>query len=218
MRPPLIVFDWDGTLVDSGAAIAAAMNQALAEEGLPTVPPERVQAHIGLSLDEVIHGICDQPLGEAALASLRATYRRAFFALPPGSMPLFPGVREALDALRAGGARLAIASGKSRRGLEQAADDLGVAALFSRIAGADEVPRGKPAPDLLEAILAGEGVAPASAWMVGDTTYDMGMARAAGVPALGVTWGLHPAADLVAAGADALVDRPDQWVTKLLPD
>ena len=135
-------------------------------------------------------------------------YKEVFVRLrrqPNYHEPLFPGAREALAALAGDGWLLGIATGKSRRGLVQVIEHHGLGGLFVTTQTADDHP-GKPDPAMLRRAMADCGVEPAAAVMIGDTTYDMAMARAASVAAIGVGWGCHPLAELEDAGAVAVVD------------
>ncbi|RMD48326.1 MAG: HAD family hydrolase [Alphaproteobacteria bacterium] len=213
-EPVLVVFDVDGTLVDSAAAIAEVMARAFAAEGLAPPAEAAVRAVIGLSLDEAIARLAPD-LDGPARARLVAGYRAAFLAAAEAApaaearrMPLFPGVRETLERLAALDAvLLGIATGKSRRGVARLLDLHGLGGLFHSVQTADDHPS-KPHPAMLEAALAETGVAPGRALLVGDTTHDVAMARAAGVAALGVSWGCHPPEALARAGAWRLAERP----------
>jgi phosphoglycolate phosphatase len=205
----LVVFDVDGTLVDSQAHILAAMERAFAEIGHPPPPREAVLAIVGLSLPVAMARLAPgmpNRVGtlveayKAAFAALRADDRGA--ALPP----LFPGARACLAALSAEPwTLLGIATGKSRRGLLHLFDLHGFGEVFQTVQVADDHPS-KPHPAMLEACLRETGVAPARAVMVGDTTYDIEMAGAAGMAAIGVSWGYHAPDALRAAGAGIVID------------
>lgn len=202
----LVVFDVDGTLVDSQAQILAAMAAAFAELGRPPPPRAAALAVVGLSLPLALARLAPPGLAAGGLERMAAAYRRAFAAeRAAGAAPLYPGAVAALDALAARpGLQLGIATGKSRRGLRHLLDEHGLGGRFATLHCADDHPS-KPDPAMLNAALAATGVAAGRALMVGDTTFDIAMGRAAGVHTLGVTWGYHPAAELAAAGAGALV-------------
>ncbi|MCS6987311.1 MAG: HAD-IA family hydrolase [Sphingomonadaceae bacterium] len=213
----LAVFDCDGTLVDSCAHIVRAMHEAFARLRLPAPPPEAVRRVVGLSLPQAMEVLA--PRGDASLhRALAEAYRAAFRELRhSGALqpePLYPGMRELLDALRAAGWALAIATGKSDRGLALLLDRLGLAGHFVARHTADRHPS-KPHPAMLQACLADTGVAAEAAVVVGDTAFDMAMAAAAGVRAIGVAWGYHAPAELEAAGAVA-VARDAQHLEVLL--
>lgn len=208
-RPRLVIFDVDGTLVDSQDHIHAAMVAAFDAEGLIAPPRAEVLAIVGLSLPEAVSQLVPG-LVESRRDRIVAAYKASFAPLRGAARaPLYPGARETLLALRTrGDVALGIATGKSRRGLAHllAAHDL--AGLFVTMQVADDHPS-KPHPSMVVAALEETGVAAADAVMVGDTTYDMAMARAAGVEALGVGWGYHAAADLTRAGASEVLGAYD---------
>lgn len=192
----LVVFDVDGTLVDSQAHILAAMGAAFAALDLPV--PDRVACLgvVGLSLPEAMARLAPE-LSAADNAALVAAYKDSFAGLRAETLsPLYPGAAEALRRLAArGDIVLGLATGKSRRGLNHILAAHGWRDLFQTVQVADDHPS-KPHPSMLHACLSETGIAPGHAVMVGDTVFDMDMARAAGMPGLGVAWGYHPAARL----------------------
>jgi phosphoglycolate phosphatase len=207
----LIVFDCDGTLVDSQHLIIDAMNATFEARGLPTPPAEAVRHIVGLSLAEAI-GRLVPDIDQVELAMLVEGYKQTFQAMrrqPLFHEPLFEGARETLHALARRGHILAVATGKSDRGLASVLQHHALAPLFVSLQTADRHPS-KPHPSMLEAAMRETGSAPHESMMVGDTSYDMQMARAARVRAIGVAWGYHPVAALELAGADAVIDRFDQ--------
>jgi phosphoglycolate phosphatase len=204
-KPRLALFDFDGTLVDSQHAIQTCMESAFRGVGL--APPALAQTHrvIGLPLERCMALLAPDSDG-AVHARLVDGYKEAFFALrTDGGMvePLFPGVLAALDALAADGWLLGIATGKARRGLDAVLASHGLAPRFVTLQTADRAP-GKPDPTMVRWALDEAGVGRADAIMIGDTSYDMAMAKAAGVGAIGVVWGYHSPEDLTRAGADRL--------------
>ena len=211
----LVVFDYDGTLVDSQAAIVGTMQDSFGELGLAAPAPEAVRRVVGLALERAIDRLCLRP-GEATadaalVAALAAAYRRRFLALrsQQGILhePLFAGIREARAALARPERRFAIATGKSRRGLLAGLAGHGLAAQFQVLKTADDGPS-KPHPDILQQAMRETGVEPAETLMIGDTVFDIEMARVAGAHALGVAWGYHDPHELLAAGARAVAARP----------
>lgn len=207
----LIVFDCDGTLVDSQHLIIDAMNVTFETHGLPPPPADAVRHVVGLSLGEAITTLLPT-VGQAELALLVDGYKQAFQAMrrqPLFHEPLFEGARETLQELDRRGHLLGIATGKSDRGVASVLEHHALAGLFVSLQTADRHPS-KPHPGMLEAAMRETGSAPDETWMVGDTSYDMLMAGAAGVRAIGVGWGYHPSATLEQAGADIIVDRFDQ--------
>jgi phosphoglycolate phosphatase len=201
----VLVFDCDGTLVDSGAMIVAAMADAFDGSGLPAPPDAAVRQVIGLSLDEAVRGLVPD-LAPDLQAALARRYRTAFAALRADARydePLFPGLGELLAELDAGGRRLAIATGKSRRGVDHVLVKHGLERCFVSVQTADDNPS-KPHPEMLKRAVAEAGGRLEEACMIGDTSFDMEMARLAGVAAIGVGWGHHDPAHLTAAGARAV--------------
>lgn len=197
----LVVWDVDGTLVDSQAHIVHAMAHGLAAAGLPPLPRERVLSIVGLSLPVAIAALL--PDADAATrAAVEAGYRDGYHARRvAGESPLFPGAREVLDHLAArDDVLMAVATGKSRRGLDALIPAHGLAGMFVAAECADGHPS-KPAPDMLLACVDRAGLSPRDTVMVGDTSFDMDMARAAGTAGFGVGWGYHAPARLLASGA-----------------
>jgi len=206
-RPRLVVFDCDGTLVDSQATILASMAAAWSEAGLVPPAPERVRAIIGLSLEEAMQRLA----GEAAPARLRALadgYRRAFkqcLARPQHEDPLYPGVVETLAGLARDQVRLAVATGKGMAGLKATLGQHDLLDRFISLQTADRA-RGKPHPEMLHNAMRDARVGPERTLVVGDTVHDMQMAANGGVAAIGVSWGYHASADLTRAGARVVID------------
>jgi phosphoglycolate phosphatase len=209
----LVVFDMDGTLIDSAAMIVAAMDAAWCAEGL--APPDRARtlSIVGLSLPVAMAQLAPA-LPEARRDRLVAAYKAAFGALRATELaPLYPGARAALEALAARpGTLLGIATGKSRRGLDHVLQAHGLADFFATMQVADDHPS-KPDPSMLQAARAQTGAT--RAVMVGDTTFDIDMARAAGMPAVGVAWGYHPPEALVASGAAVVIAAFDALLPAL---
>lgn len=202
-RFDLIVFDWDGTLMDSAAHIATAMQHAIAGLGLPARSDQQIRELIGLGLTDAFARLYPELNTEATLRLL-SQYRQHFLNPPVAAATLFPGVYEALTELQNAGYRFAVATGKSRRGLDRALVETQLAPFFVTSRCADEC-ASKPDPQMLEEILAHCEVPVARALMVGDTEYDMAMARVIGMPAVGVACGVHDAGRLRAAGAAAVL-------------
>jgi phosphoglycolate phosphatase len=208
----LAIFDCDGTLVDSQHVIASCMRAAFAAEGLPAPPIAAIRRVVGLPLADCMATLAPAH-GGAGHARLSDAFREAFHRPggPPGGPgePLFAGCREALDTLEAAGWLLGIATAKGRRGLDGILERHGLSGRFVTLQTGDASP-GKPHPAVLERALAEAGARAADAVMIGDTSYDMTMARHAGVHPIGVAWGYHEVADLHAAGARSVaVDYPD---------
>ena len=205
----LAVFDCDGTLVDSQANICLAMETAFAIAKLPPPPRAEIRRIVGLSLVEAVRALVPQA-DDADHRRIAADYKDAFFELrTSGRMaeePLFEGIVEVLDTLRARGWRLGVATGKSDRGLAHILAHHGLSDHFVTRHTADRHPP-NPDPALLPAAIAEAGAAPDDCAMIGDTSFDMAMAKAAGARAVGVAWGYHDVHDLVRGGAQVVASR-----------
>jgi phosphoglycolate phosphatase len=206
----LAIFDVDGTLIDSQNAILSAMTAAFAALGRPVPARGRVLSIVGLSLPVAMARLAPD-LSEAAVSRAVAAYKEAFASarLTGGgeaSAPMYPGARATLDRL-AGRPEvlMGVATGKARRGLDHVYAAHGLQGYFVTHQTGDLHPS-KPHPSMVLAALSDTGLDAGAAVMVGDTTYDIAMGRAAGVRTLGVAWGYHPVADLAAEGADLIVD------------
>lgn len=203
----LVIFDVDGTLVDSQNMIYSAFDHAYAGLGLPVPDKQRALSFVGMSLERILPVMSPELSGDQH-AALAHGYRQSYFQVrqTQGSVatsPFFPGARSTLDALRAQDwTLLAVATGKSKRGLDKLIEGHQLQGYFVSQQTADHHPS-KPDPAMVEACLAEAGVAPDRTVMIGDTTFDMDMGRAAGVRTIGVSWGYHPVADL---RADRIVD------------
>lgn len=207
----LAIFDCDGTLVDSQANICRAMEECFARAGLAAPPRARTRRAVGLSLVEAMASILPEAEPDLHVA-LAEDYKRVFQELRRRGLveePLYDGVAGLLDALEEGGWLLAIATGKSDRGLALCLERHGLGRRFVSLQTADRHPS-KPHPSMVEQALADAGAAPELSMMIGDTSYDMAMARAAGVRAVGVAWGYHEAEELLAAGADYVAAHPSE--------
>ncbi|WP_298139121.1 HAD-IA family hydrolase [Acidiferrobacter sp.] len=195
----LLIFDWDGTLMDSAERIVRCFQAAARDCGWPVLTDDAIRRTIGLGVAEALARLLpgEAPARHQALAS---RYREHFLRLNDTPTPLFPGVAEGLSDLRARGYRIAVATGKSRVGLEAALDASGTRAVFCATRCADET-RSKPDPLMLHEILAQTGVGASDALMVGDTSYDIEMATRAGMDSVGVGYGVHDLAELRLHGA-----------------
>jgi phosphoglycolate phosphatase len=202
LRYSLIVFDWDGTLLDSAGGIVECIQEAARDLRLP-VPARETASHvIGLGLHDSLRTAVPT-LPEDQYREFAEAYRRHFLARQ-GSMALFPGVRELLHDLHAAGYRLALATGKSRRGLEHALESTALRRYFAASRCADET-NPKPHPAMLLELMAHFAAAPGQALMIGDTSHDLEMAQSAGVDAVAVSYGAHPGAALRALAPRACV-------------
>lgn len=201
----LVLFDCDGTLVDSQHAIVEAMAAAFAHVGLSAPPADAVRAVIGLPLLESVRRL----LPEEAVAhagACTARYKETFHRLrqkPDHEEPLFPGIAAAIDRIAADGALLGIVTGKARRGLLATLERHGMRDRFVTLHTADDGP-GKPAPDMVLDAMSRTGADPCSTVVIGDTTFDIEMARNARVRSIGVAWGYHSPLLLRQVGADRL--------------
>ncbi len=211
----LAIFDCDGTLVDSGATIDRALEEAFGLHGFDLPPPGECRRVIGLSLVHAMRALLpDAP--ESDHLKLTDSYKSCFHrARQQGRVeePLFDGILPLLDDLEADGWLLAVATGKSDRGLRLCLESHGLHARFVSLQTADRHPS-KPHPSMVAEAMADAGAEPGATIVVGDTSYDMAMAVAAGATAIGAGWGYHQPHELVAAGARAVADRP-QDVTRL---
>ena len=192
-RYALIVFDWDGTLIDSADVIVECIRAAAREMALPVPERERARHVIGLGLhDSLSHAVPSLPREQ--YADFAERYRQHFVARED-ALQLFPGVRELLERLALRGHRLALATGKSRRGLDRALQASGLGGLFVASRCGDET-QPKPHPAMLYELMRELDTEARCALMIGDTSHDLQMARSAGMDALGVTYGAHPASTL----------------------
>jgi phosphoglycolate phosphatase len=206
-RLRLAVFDCDGTLVDSQHSIVACMSAAFVAAGLGAPTAEAVRRVVGLPLAASVAKLSPM-LAVAECERVAELYKEAFADLRRDraiAEPLFPGVRDLLDALAAEGVLLGVATGKGRRGLRITLEQHGLLGRFVTLQTADDAP-GKPHPEMLRRAMAETGAEAAATAMIGDTTYDIVMALKAGTAAIGVGWGYHPPDELRAAGAHEVVD------------
>ncbi len=210
----LVVFDWDGTLIDSTAPIVDALCLTATDLGLP--PPSREQARqvVGLGLAQAIRHIAPSASGEQLAAFIDGC--RARFAVLNDELRPFAGIVDLLEDLHALGVPLAVATGMSRSGLDRALARLNWVSLFAGTRCGDE---GIPKPDawMLRDLCDTLGVAPSRAVMIGDTTHDLGMAAAAGAPGVAVSYGAHRREALAAGQPAALVDEVAQLRAWLWP-
>ena len=199
----LLVFDWDGTLMDSAAAIAASLRTACADLQLPVPSEERARYVIGLGLNDALKYLLPE-LPPAAYPALLERYRHHFLR-QDSDTTLFTGAAQALRALHEAGFLLAVATGKSRRGLDRALDATGLQETFHATRCADEG-YAKPHPGMLLWLLDELDVTRERALMIGDTSHDMEMAVAAEVARVGVAYGAHPRANLLQHDPVACLD------------
>lgn len=211
-RFDLLIFDWDGTLCDSTAIIAHAIQAAFADAGLPV--PTRQQANfvIGYGLTEAMQYLAPQATA-ADVAGVVEGYKRHYLGRD-SEIALFEGVAAAVEHYKQAGYHLAVATGKSRRGLDRVLEQTGLGHCFDVTRCADEC-HSKPHPQMIEEITDYLGVKRDRAVMIGDTTHDLQMAINAGTSALGVAYGAHPKAELAALSPLGLFDafhELDHWL------
>ena len=185
----LLVFDWDGTLIDSTGKIVRSMQEAMHECRLPELEAKKIRNIIGLGLPEAIQelypGIPDKERQQ-----LQKTYSECYMRADQVPCEFYPGVEESLDALQVDGHKIAVATGKSRRGLERVLKNVGWHDRFDATRCADET-SSKPNPQMLHELMAELVVSRDNTWMVGDTEYDLLMAANAHIKSVGVSYGAH---------------------------
>ncbi len=206
----LIIFDWDGTLVDSVARIVASLRLAIDDLNFPELEDEKLKDIIGLGLPEAMQTLYPDA-STADYERLRERY--AHFFLQSNDIPAhpFPGVGVALDRLSGQGLTLAVATGKSRKGLNRALHDSGWKKYFAHSRCADET-LSKPHPKMLEELLEEAAVRPENALMIGDTEYDLDMAQRAGVDRVAVSYGVHELSRLRRYQPGLIIDHMDELV------
>lgn len=212
-RYKLVVFDWDGTLMDSAAKIVNCFRAAARDVAAPIPAPADVRGIIGLGLGEALAQLFPGT-GEDQRRCLTEAYRDHFLERDETTTGLFPGVAEGLAVLKDDAFMLAVATGKARRGLDRVLDETGTRHLFATSRCVDEAVS-KPHPQMLRDILAQTGLDPRDALMVGDTTFDLQMAAAADMDALAVSYGAHPVEPLLAENPrDCLDDFTEvvRWI------
>lgn len=218
LKYKLVIFDWDGTLVDSTGRIVDSMQQAAAEVGLEVVPDAAVQNIIGLGLPEALRTVWPA-INDDQLETMTRVYARNFVYDSKVAMDFFTGVAGLFAQLRGDGRLLAVATGKSRRGLNRMLDELQidgrpVAEQFVATRCADET-RSKPHPQMLQELLQQLDLTAQQALMVGDTSYDLEMAAALGMDSVAMSHGAHDDAVLLACGPQALchnIEELNQWI------
>ena len=201
----LVIFDCDGTLVDSQHLIVACMDEAFASLGRPAPSREATLSIVGLSLAEAFATLTRE--GDPDIPALVEAYKGAFHAqrLKPGNAePLYEGAREVVEWLAGREVALGIATGKSQRGVRIVMTNHGLLERFATIQTADDAPS-KPHPAMIEQAMAEVGALPEDTVMIGDTTYDIDMAHAAGVASIAVAWGYHAPQALLRSRPHALV-------------
>jgi phosphoglycolate phosphatase len=209
----LIVWDWDGTLADSTTMIANALIKAAEQVGLPALDAPKATSIIGLGLKESIEALYGNLTSKQA-QDLAANYHANYYA-GESNIPLFEGACETIEALNKRGVKLAVATGKGRRGLNLALEHTGLAKFFHETRTVDEC-YSKPHPQMLDELMDDLVVMPERTLMIGDTTYDMQMAKNAGVHCAAVTYGAHQRDKLLAKEPERIFDSFDALKTWLL--
>jgi len=212
----LVIFDCDGTLVDSQHNIISAMQQAFAAAGRALPTAEAIRRQVGLTLEVAIARMLPEA-DEQAVAALAENYRVVVRALRAGdglSEPLYDGIHDLILALEHPEIFLGVATGKNFVGLEHTLVLHGLRDRFHTLQTADRA-LSKPHPDMIHRAMAETACEPVETVMIGDTSFDMEMARAAGATAIGVSWGYHPAQELLEAGAHAVLAHPGELIPRL---
>ncbi|MGK0273238.1 MAG: phosphoglycolate phosphatase [Cocleimonas sp.] len=209
----LLVFDWDGTLIDSKAQIVNCMQATILSLSLDERSDKQISDIIGLGLEEAIRSLYPDISNEYIQKSTQ-TYREHYLTKDKTLSPLFDGTIQVLDDLKASGFDLAIATGKSRRGLNKGLIDTGLEGFFPVTRCADET-RSKPHPQMLEEILVDHNVEPNNTLMIGDSEYDLQLANNTKVDALAVSYGVHGLMRLLKQGPVGFIDdikQLPQWL------
>ena len=201
----LLVFDWDGTLMDSEAHIVASMQNAMDSLGLDPLPVTRVRSIIGLGMREAVRNLYPDA-DERFIDHFAAAYRKSFMHSGCDVQQLFPGVHQVLAELEAAGYLLAVATGKGRAGLDFVLQETGLTSCFHATRCADES-FSKPHPAMLEELMLVCGVDSRQTLMIGDTTFDLEMARNASTASVGVSYGVHPESSLRAYNPLTILHR-----------
>ncbi len=189
MTIKIAIFDWDGTIVDSIDHIADSLHKAAQDLGFPTLEKAAYKNIIGLGMIDALKALYPDAQ-DPDIEAIRLAYSRYFFSKEATPQQIFPGMADLIGGLRERGIGRAVATGKSRRGLDAAFQSSGLEAHFDISRCADET-RSKPDPRMLEEILEFYQLRPHEAVMIGDTTYDLEMAHRIGMPSIGVRWGVH---------------------------
>jgi phosphoglycolate phosphatase len=208
MKVKVVIFDWDGTLVDSVEHIAESLHQAATELGYPQLEREAYRDIIGLGMIEALEKLYPG-ISREEMTAIREGYGRYFFSKVTTPQNVFAGMADVVTDIRGAGLGCSVATGKSRRGLDMALDSSGLGPHFNITRCADES-RSKPDPAMLEEIVRFYGIEPADAVMIGDTRYDLDMAQRIGMPSIGVEWGVHK--------RDVLGDYSPHAIVDTVPD
>jgi len=209
----LVIFDCDGTLVDSQHNIVAGMIAAWRRYGLPEPTPEQIRRQVGLTLEIGVARVLDSD-DPVMIQNLANAYREIVRDLRSRAElhePLFDGIRDLIEALDGPEIFLGVATGKNLVGLEHTLQELGLRDRFHTLQTPDHC-RSKPDPEMVLRAMAETAMQPDETVVIGDTTFDIEMGRAAGATAIGVNWGYHAAEELHAAGAAAVLQHPSELI------
>ena len=204
MKAKVVIFDWDGTLVDSVEHIAESLHQAATDLGYPAREREAYRDIIGLGMVEALEKLYPG-ISREQMNSIREGYARYFFSKVTTPQNVFAGMADVVSDIRGAGLGCSVATGKSRRGLDVALVSSGLGEHFDITRCADET-RSKPDPRMLEEIVRFYSIDPSEAVMIGDTRYDLDMAQRIGMPSIGVEWGVHKRDVLAEYSPHAVVD------------
>lgn len=202
----LVIFDFDGTLADTGKVILLTLSETLQHLGYDIPTEEELKSYIGMPLARIFKYACNTQDNKLITEAVRI-YRSSFGENCRIGIDLYPGVRETLDRLSKDGKLLAIASSREKSSLLSLVDQLDIRSCFSVIAGEQDVTRHKPEPDVANYVLEQCGLQAGDAMFVGDTTFDIHTGRAAGIKTCGVSYGNHTRGQLLEAGADYVIDK-----------
>jgi phosphoglycolate phosphatase len=204
----LLIFDWDGTLLDSTGKIVSCMQMAINELNLPFRDELQVKNIIGLGLPEAI-GTLFPDIDEECCLNMMAAYSRSFREADQTPCNFYPGVQQVLEYLKTEGHQLAVATGKSRKGLNRVLHNLQLTEFFDGSRCADET-ASKPDPLMLMQLMSEFSVEPRDAVMVGDTEFDLGMANNAGIKSVAVSYGAHSKERLLKHEPELIIDSFEQ--------
>ena len=205
MKPAFVVFDLDGTISDSGPAIVAASAGAAASVGRPTPCPAEVRSRIGLPLAQMVSELLPG-LSSSQIATSVEAYRASYLDIVKAEEAVFDGMIELIERLAGAGLRMAVATGKGQAGADRVCDHIGISRLMDGVHGILPGTPGKPDPAVLYRAMMSMGASIESTVMVGDTSFDIDMARGIGVATAAVTWGMHAPERLMSAGATWIVE------------
>ncbi|MEI6860571.1 MAG: HAD-IIIA family hydrolase [Shewanella sp.] len=209
----LVIFDWDGTLMDSVGKIVACMQQSALSLNIPIPTEQAVRDIIGLSMDEALRILYPNSSIELQ-TEMKGVYRQQYMELNQTPSPLFDGIEQMLTSLNEQGFKLAVATGKARAGLNRVLTATNLGPYFVATRCADEA-ASKPSPDMILQLLNELNISPNNAVMIGDSIHDLNMANNAGIHAIGVDYGAHNKDRLSQANPKAVISSPIELLEKL---